>query len=195
MTQHARPEPSGWPCRWPATWSASWPSPTAGASARSSSAAPTFRPARSTRCSSLAGTPSRRVCPSCAERAKTLRAAQCREGWHLDHEPVTEPDEPDDAQRMWVEMRAEAQQSATRPKPPGEDTAELDALNAELDEEIARVRGPRQGHARPPARRHRSTRRRQDAPDLPRRKIARPRSARPTPRRTARRTGRRCSSP
>src|SRR6266481_6335283 len=40
------------------------------------------------------------VCPSCAERAKTLRAAQCREGWHLDHEPVTEPDEPDDEQRM-----------------------------------------------------------------------------------------------
>src|SRR6266851_4301062 len=44
------------------------------------------------------------VCPSCAERAKTLRAAQCREGWHLDHEPVTEPDAPDDEQRMWVEM-------------------------------------------------------------------------------------------
>jgi hypothetical protein len=22
------------------------------------------------------------VCPPCAERAKTLRAAQCREGWH-----------------------------------------------------------------------------------------------------------------
>jgi replication initiator protein RepSA len=34
------------------------------------------------------------VCPSCAERAKVLRAAQCREGWHLDHEPVTQPDEP-----------------------------------------------------------------------------------------------------
>ncbi len=30
------------------------------------------------------------VCPSCAERKKTLRATQCREGWHLDHEPVTE---------------------------------------------------------------------------------------------------------
>ena len=24
------------------------------------------------------------VCPACAQRAKTLRAAQCREGWHLD---------------------------------------------------------------------------------------------------------------
>ena len=50
------------------------------------------------------------VCPSCAERAKTLRAAQCREGWHLDHEPLTQPDQADDVQRMWVEKRAEAQQ-------------------------------------------------------------------------------------
>ena len=23
------------------------------------------------------------ICPPCAERAKTLRAAQCAEGWHL----------------------------------------------------------------------------------------------------------------
>ena len=36
------------------------------------------------------------VCPSCAERAKTLRAAQCREGWHLDYEPVVQADDPDD---------------------------------------------------------------------------------------------------
>ena len=28
------------------------------------------------------------VCAPCAERARVLRAAQCREGWHLDHEPV-----------------------------------------------------------------------------------------------------------
>ena len=27
------------------------------------------------------------VCPACAERAKSLRAAQCREGWHLEDEP------------------------------------------------------------------------------------------------------------
>jgi hypothetical protein len=36
------------------------------------------------------------VCPSCAERAKSQRAAQCREGWHLDHEPAIEPDAADD---------------------------------------------------------------------------------------------------
>jgi hypothetical protein len=112
------------------------------------------------------------VCPACAERAKTLRAAQCREGWHLDHEPVTEPDAPDDEQRMWVEMRAEAQADRDQAQAAGEDTGELDAVNTELDEEITRsgVRGKVMPATT--ARRHRSTRRRQDAPDLPRRKIA-----------------------
>ena len=61
---------------------------------------------------------------------------------------------------------------ATRPPTAGQDTADFDELIAELDEEITRsgVRGkvaPDQ-----PARRHRSTRRRQDAPDLPRRKVS-----------------------
>src|ERR1700722_9817581 len=50
------------------------------------------------------------VCPSCAERAKTLRAAQCREGWHLETEPVMTPDEPDDVQLTWITHRAETQQ-------------------------------------------------------------------------------------
>jgi hypothetical protein len=44
------------------------------------------------------------VCPPCADRAKTLRAAQCREGWHLDHEPFIDPDDPNDTQRWLVEM-------------------------------------------------------------------------------------------
>src|SRR5258708_39489407 len=46
------------------------------------------------------------VCPSRAERAKTLRAAQCRDGWPLDPEPVITPHPSDDAQRMWAEHRA-----------------------------------------------------------------------------------------
>jgi hypothetical protein len=111
------------------------------------------------------------VCPSCAERAKTLRAAQCREGWHLDHEPVTEPDEPDDEQRMWVELRAEAQSERDHAGATGEDTSELDTVNTELDQEITRsgVRGKVMPATT--ARRHRSTRRRQDAPDLPKRTV------------------------
>jgi hypothetical protein len=112
------------------------------------------------------------VCPSCAERAKTLRAAQCREGWHLETEPVIIPDDPDDVQRMWVEKRAETQQQRDQADTAGHDTGELDELAADLDEEIKRsgIRGkvlPARS-----SRRHRSTRRRQDAADLPHRKVA-----------------------
>jgi hypothetical protein len=31
-----------------------------------------------------------RVCPPCAERARVLRAAQCREGWRLEDEPAAD---------------------------------------------------------------------------------------------------------
>src|SRR5512142_1022969 len=75
------------------------------------------------------------VCPSCAERAKNLRAAQCREGWHLEAEPVIEPDQPTEQQRWWVEKRADAQATRDRAEASGEDTEDLDALLAELDEE------------------------------------------------------------
>ncbi len=112
------------------------------------------------------------VCPPCAERAMTLRAVQCREGWHLDQEPVIEPDDPDDWQRWLIEKRAETQAERDRAEAVGSDTAEHDELNRELNDEITRA-GLR-GNVLPgcPARRHRSTRRRQDAPELPRRKIA-----------------------
>jgi hypothetical protein len=112
------------------------------------------------------------VCPACADRARTLRAAQCREGWHLDTEPAITPDDPDEVQRMWVEKRAETQQHRDHAEQAGQDTSELDELTAGLDEEITRS-GIR-GNVLParPARRQRSTRRRQDAPDLPRRTVA-----------------------
>ena len=106
-----------------------------------------------------------------AQRAKTLRAAQCREGWHLDTEPVIDPDPATEDQKWWVEKRAEAQVMRDDAAIAGEDLTDLDALNTELDEEITEA-GMR-GNVLPAraARRHRSTRRRQDTPDLPRRKI------------------------
>jgi hypothetical protein len=112
------------------------------------------------------------VCPSCAERAKTLRAVQCREGWHLDTEPVISPEPADDEQRMWIEHRAETQQERDQADAAGQDTSELDELAADLDHEI--TRSGMRGNVLPgqKARRHRSTRRRQDAPDLPRRPVA-----------------------
>ena len=112
-------------------------------------------------------------CPPCAERAKVLRAAQCAEGWHLDTEPITDPPPPDDVQATWVEHRAQAQAMRDHAEAAGVDTGELDELIAELDQEIASsgLRG-KADPARARPRRHRSTRRRQDAPDLPKRRIS-----------------------
>jgi hypothetical protein len=111
------------------------------------------------------------VCPSCAERAKTLRAGQCREGWHLEDEPDITPDPATKDQQWWVIQRAEAQQVRDLIAA-GQDTTDFDDLIADLDAEITNA-GMR-GKAAPakPTRRHRSTRRRQDAPDLPRRKVS-----------------------
>jgi hypothetical protein len=110
------------------------------------------------------------VCPPCAERARLLRAAQCREGWHLDREPVIEPDPATQEQQATVTDRAEVQADRDALAAEGLDTAELDVRIGELDQQItdAGVRGnvlP----ARP--RRHRSTKRRQDAAQLPRRPV------------------------
>jgi len=111
------------------------------------------------------------VCPSCAERARSLRAAQCREGWHLEDEPDITPDPATEDQQWWIEKRAEAQQLRDQAAAAGSDTADFDELITELDEEIAKA-GIR-GKVNPdrPERRHRSTRRRQDTPDLPCRKV------------------------
>jgi replication initiator protein RepSA len=111
------------------------------------------------------------VCPSCAERARALRAAQCREGWHLDHEPVIEPDDPTDDQAWWIEKRADAQVYRDQAEADGEDVNDWDEALAELDGHINNA-GMR-GNVLParPERRHRSTRRRQDTPPLPRRKV------------------------
>ena len=136
------------------------------------------------------------VCPSCADRARALRAAQCREGWHLEDEPDLTPDPATEDQQWWVTMRAEAQQLRDQADEAGQDTADFDELIRELDEEITRsgVRGnvlprasPPGGTGRPAAARTPRT--------CPAARSARARSARPTPRRTARPSARPCSSP
>ncbi|MER7506701.1 replication initiator, partial [Nonomuraea pusilla] len=112
------------------------------------------------------------ACPPCAKRNRQLRMAQCREGWHLDHEPATTPDEPSDDQRWLVEFRADLQARREEAERLGEDTADWDAAIEGVDAEIneAGMRGNVLG--RTAAKRTRSTRRRQDAPDLPKRKMA-----------------------
>jgi hypothetical protein len=119
------------------------------------------------------GSPLESVCPACAERCKSLRIEQCREGWHLEDEPVAPPAKPNDWQAWLLEKRAELQQLRDQAAT-GQDPGELDELLAELDRDLAAtgIRGKLDPGRENGARRHRSTRRRQDAPDLPRREIS-----------------------
>jgi integrase len=110
-------------------------------------------------------------CPSCAERARRLRIAQCREGWHLDTEPVRDAEPATDEQRELATVRADLERARVEAEDAGEDPAEVEAVIDQVDELVAQagIRG-RIG-AGTAARRVRSTRRRQDAPDLPRRRV------------------------
>jgi hypothetical protein len=114
-------------------------------------------------------------CPSCAERARRLRMHQCREGWHLDTDPLPDADDPNDTQVGLVFERADitAARDDARDQD-DEDTATVCVETlGEVDAEI-RLAGVR-GDVEPPARPRivRSTRRRNDAPDLPRRAMER----------------------
>jgi hypothetical protein len=111
------------------------------------------------------------VCPPCAERARILRATQCREGWHLDQEPVIDSDPATDQQKALVTDRAEAQEGRDLLASAGLDVGELDERIGELDEEITEA-GMRGSVLPARPRRHRSTRRRQDAAPLPRRPVS-----------------------
>ena len=121
------------------------------------------------------------TCPACAKRAKSLREQQCRDGWHLEHEPDLTPAPPDETQEYWLTLRAHAQVRRDTAIANGQDTAELDELITELDDELAAcgVRGnitsrTNTGDADDGTgkRRARSTRRRQDAPELPKRPMS-----------------------
>jgi hypothetical protein len=104
------------------------------------------------------GSPLESVCPACAERSKSLRAQQCRDGWHLENEPTPAPAPPDDWQAWLLEQRADAQQLRDQAATTGQDLAGLDQLLTELDRELAKT-GIR-GQADPGSdsvRRHRST--------------------------------------
>ncbi|MEU4235056.1 replication initiator [Nonomuraea sp. NPDC026600] len=111
-------------------------------------------------------------CPPCAKRNRQLRMAQCREGWHLDQEPTITPDEPTSDQRWLVEFRADLQVQRDQAASADQDTDDWDEAIQGVDVEIneAGMRGNVLG--RTAGKRSRSTRRRQDAPDLPRRKTS-----------------------
>lgn len=117
-------------------------------------------------------------CKPCAERGRRLRIQQIREGWHLADEPAVRSDRPGEDVLALVRVRAhlefERQALHYQPMHPDERAAQIadvDDAIAELDEALAET--SLRGHLTPKARderprRRRSTRRRQDTPDLPR---------------------------
>ncbi|WP_338774799.1 replication initiator [Nocardia vulneris] len=116
------------------------------------------------------------VCPACAARARLLRIQQCREGWHIEEEPVTEKNAPTTQQSQLLAARATLAEEYASAKDDG-DTEACDAITElvdELDDELraSGIRG-RFPALDPEAKtvRKRSTRRRQAEPGLPRKQV------------------------
>ncbi|WP_224393031.1 replication initiator [Pseudonocardia sp. ICBG1293] len=115
-------------------------------------------------------------CRPCAEKARRLRMTQCREGWHLSTEPAVTPADPTTAQKELMAARADFHVAYTDSLAAGDDAecAEIREIVEDIDTEL-RALGVR-GRLAPldprPQTVRRTTRRRQDAPNLPRRPVA-----------------------
>jgi len=114
------------------------------------------------------------VCSTCADRARRLRLWQAREGWHLDEEPVIETAEPTVRQRALLGQRADLEDDRATALEDNDLVRVLEVEQAiDQADQLLRAEGIR-GTTTPKTtneqkkRRTRSTRRRQDAPDLPR---------------------------
>jgi Replication initiator protein, pSAM2 len=135
------------------------------------------------------------VCRPCAERARSLRAQQCREGWHLSVEPEPAKPEPTERQRELVTELVDLRRIRELTAEAGGGTDSIDDLIAATVRDLAaeEVRGSLPAWTVPGAagsagaggdtadgsadggprgRRVRSTRRRVDVPDLPRLPVA-----------------------
>ncbi|MCK2257053.1 replication initiator [Crossiella sp. S99.1] len=117
------------------------------------------------------------VCAPCADKARKLRMAQCREGWHLDDEPDFTPAEPTSDQAALTELRSTLWADYQNARAQGDESGMEDlreavtAVDVELRE--GGVRGKLPALDAPAAKPvKRSTRRKQDVPELPRRKVA-----------------------
>ncbi len=116
-------------------------------------------------------------CRPCADKARRLRMAQCREGWHLEDEPVTNRATPSEQHKALMAARADLVASYAQCRATGDEVSceQIADAVADLDAELRAlgVRGRLTPLDPPPKPVKRSTRRRQDAPDLPRRPVAR----------------------
>ena len=60
-------------------------------------------------------------CPPCSEKARRLRMTQCREGWHLDAEPITDRATPSENQKALMATRADLLAAYTECKTIGDE--------------------------------------------------------------------------
>ncbi len=116
------------------------------------------------------------VCPACAKANRVLRIAQCREGWHMESEPVDYKTDPTDKQIELLTARADLVADYRQAVDDGDDenAAGIREVVADLDQELREtgLRGRLPAlDAKAKDRRKRSTRRRQDVPNLPRKKV------------------------
>ncbi|SDH62563.1 hypothetical protein SAMN05192558_1323 [Actinokineospora alba] len=116
------------------------------------------------------------VCGPCARKARALRMVQCREGWHMAEEPDFAPEPPSADQTELMAYRADLV-AAYREAVDQSQAGDADELRDEIhsvDDELralgvrGRLPSPDAVGKRAPKR---STKRRQDAPNLPRRKV------------------------
>jgi hypothetical protein len=113
------------------------------------------------------------VCGPCARKARALRIVQCREGWHLVDKPDFTPEQPSEDHTALLTLRADL--VAAYRDADGSDADELREEIRSVDDELralgmrGRLPSP-ESEARQVAPK-RSTKRRQDAPNLPRRRV------------------------
>uniref|UniRef100_UPI00351CCCFD replication initiator n=1 Tax=Nocardia brasiliensis TaxID=37326 RepID=UPI00351CCCFD len=117
------------------------------------------------------------TCPACAKANKYVRMTQLREGWCAEHEPVRPEPVVTEAQAQVLAARADqfGRYQDARRDGDHELAEAIKALVADLDTELRElgVRGRLPALEDKPRRKAKSTRRRDDVPDLPRKKVAR----------------------
>ncbi|MEV6225090.1 replication initiator [Nocardia fluminea] len=115
------------------------------------------------------------TCPACAQANRYLRMTQLRDGWCAEAEPVDPETVVTQAQQDVFAARATLFNQYKEARREGNDEVadDIKALVADLDTELRElgVRGRLPSLDENPRRKAKSTRRRDDVPDLPRKKV------------------------